>query len=164
MTREQTYSQLLSAVGENERKSDKLRNDHEMLASKLHELQMEHDDSNDQFGKKRTDDDKPYSPEIEALDKKIAEQTKEKEIADELCRKVNLVYDQVRGWCTKVIQKIDQQFGENISAHVGKKTLAYLFEAIADAVCKQLETLKVEEDEEDRGFITAKDFMNDFAT
>jgi hypothetical protein len=39
-----------------------------------------------------------------------------------------------------------------------------LFEAIADAVCKQLETLKVEEDEEDRGFITAKDFMNDFAT
>lgn len=125
---------------------------------------MEHDDENEQFGKKRNDDDKPYSPEIEALDKEILSYTKEKETADELCRKVNLVYDQVRGWCTKVIQKIDQQFGENISAHVGKKSLAYLFEEIQKAVCKQLETLRVEEDEEDRGFITAKDFMNDFAT
>lgn len=83
----------MSAVGENERKSDKLRGDHELLASKLHELQMEHDDENEQFGKKRTDDDKPYSPEIEALDKEIIVQTKDKETADELCRKVNLVYD-----------------------------------------------------------------------
>ena len=31
------------------------------------------------------------------------------------------------------------------------------------AVCRQLETIIMEEDE-DRGFITAKDFMNDFAT
>jgi len=28
----------------------------------------------------------------------------------------------------------------------------------------QLEQIIAEEDEEDRGFITAKDFMNDFAT
>ena len=32
------------------------------------------------------------------------------------------------------------------------------------AVCKQLEQIIMEEDDEDRGFITAKDFMNDFAT
>ena len=32
------------------------------------------------------------------------------------------------------------------------------------AICKQLEMIIQEEDEEDRGYITAKDFMNDFAT
>ena len=39
-----------------------------------------------------------------------------------------------------------------------------MFQNISQAVCKQLESLKNEEDEEDRGYITAKDFMNDFAT
>lgn len=32
------------------------------------------------------------------------------------------------------------------------------------AVCKQLQQIISEEEEEDRGYITAKDFMNDFAT
>ena len=31
-------------------------------------------------------------------------------------------------------------------------------------MCKQLEQIIAEEDDEERGFITAKDFMNDFAT
>ena len=31
-------------------------------------------------------------------------------------------------------------------------------------MCRQLEQIIMEEDEEDRGYITAKDFMNDFAT
>ena len=48
--------------------------------------------------------------------------------------------------------------------HDGQKTLAFLFEEVSKAVCRQLEKLKIEEDEEDRGYITAKDFMNDFAT
>lgn len=38
LTREQTYSQLLTAVSENERKIDNLRVDHELLGSKLHDL------------------------------------------------------------------------------------------------------------------------------
>jgi len=38
LTREQTYSQLLMAVSENERKIDNLRVDHEASASNLHEL------------------------------------------------------------------------------------------------------------------------------
>ena len=42
--------------------------------------------------------------------------------------------------------------------------MAFLFEEISKAVCKQLEQIINEEDEEDRGYITAKDFMNDFAT
>lgn len=59
---------------------------------------------------------------------------------------------------------MDQQFNENISAFEGNKSLAFLFEKIAASVCKQLEMIIAEEDEEERGYITAKDFMNDFAT
>lgn len=91
LTREQTYSQLLVAVSENERKSDNLRNEHESLAGRLHELQMEHDDDENVNKKNGT----PFSPEIEALDKEIVSLTKNKAKTDELCKKVNLVYDQV---------------------------------------------------------------------
>ena len=44
LSREQTYSQLLMAVSDNERKIDNLRVDHEGHAARLHELQMEDDD------------------------------------------------------------------------------------------------------------------------
>ena len=57
------------AVSENERKSDELRTQHEELALKLHELQMEHDDDEANVGKKMREDGNPFSPEIEALDK-----------------------------------------------------------------------------------------------
>lgn len=42
--------------------------------------------------------------------------------------------------------------------------MAFKFEKIMQAVCRQLEQIIMEEDDEDRGVITAKDFMNDFAT
>jgi hypothetical protein len=42
--------------------------------------------------------------------------------------------------------------------------MAFKFERIMQSVCRQLEQIIMEEDDEDRGFITAKDFMNDFAT
>ena len=42
--------------------------------------------------------------------------------------------------------------------------MAFLFDQICKAVCMELETIIVEEDDEDRGYITAKDFMNEFAT
>lgn len=38
LTREQTYSELLIAVSENERKIENLRKDHEVWGEKLHEL------------------------------------------------------------------------------------------------------------------------------
>ena len=48
--------------------------------------------------------------------------------------------------------------------HRENKTLVFLFEQISKAVIKQLDAIKGEDDDEDRGYITAKDFMNDFAT
>lgn len=125
---------------------------------------MEDDEDQNATKQKARTDGHPFSPEIDALDKQISELTKNKEKSEELCKKVDLVYDQVKGWCSKVIQKVDQQFGENISAHEHQKSLAYLFEKISEAVCKQLEQIIAEEDDEERGYITAKDFMNDFAT
>ena len=43
--------------------------------------------------------------------------------------------------------------------------MAFRFEKVMQAVIKQLDQLLVEEnDEDERGVITSKDFMNDFAT
>jgi hypothetical protein len=83
------------AVSENERKIDNLRVDHESHASRLHELQMEDDDDQNTLKKKSREDGHPFAPEIDELDKKIVTLTKDKEKSDELCKKVNLVYDQV---------------------------------------------------------------------
>ena len=47
------------------------------------------------------------SPEVEALDKEISGLGKKKEKSVELQKKVNLVNDQVKGWSSRVIQKID---------------------------------------------------------
>ena len=88
LTREQTYSELLMAVSDNERKIENLRMDHEVQGSKLHDLQISDKDT-----KKDKDANKVYSPEIERLDKEIQGFGKEKETSDELCKKVNLIFD-----------------------------------------------------------------------
>ena len=41
MTREQTYSQLLMAVSDSERKIDKLKKDNEELRTRLHEISID---------------------------------------------------------------------------------------------------------------------------
>lgn len=41
LTREQTYSQLLMAVSDSERKIDKLKKDNEELRNRLHELSID---------------------------------------------------------------------------------------------------------------------------
>ena len=100
---------------------------------------MDNDDENNDYKKKSREDGSPFSPEINEIDMQIIALTKQKEKTDELYKKVNLVKDQVQGWCSKVIQKVDQQFGENIGSHEHSKTLDFLFEKIGEAVCKQLE-------------------------
>lgn len=161
LTREQTYSELLIAVSENERKIENLRKDHEIWGEKLHELQIsdkKNEEKNNDAGRKI------LSPEIEELDKQIGSYSKDKEKSDELCKKVNLIADQVQGWASRVTQKIDIHFGENITAYGEDKSLAFIFEKICEAVTKQLGQIIAEEDEDERGYITAKDFMNDFCT
>jgi len=93
---------------------------------------MEDEEDDQGESKKKTrESGQAFSPEIAELDKLIINKGKDKEKTDELCKKVNLVNDQVTWWCSKVIQKVDQQFGENVSAHEHKKSLSFLFEMIS---------------------------------
>lgn len=62
-----------------------------------------------------------------------------------------------------MIKKIDHQFNESIGTFENK-TMAFKFEKVMQAVCRQLDAVIMEEDNDERGFVTTKDFMNDFAT
>lgn len=179
LTREQTYSQLLMAVSDNERKIDNLRRENEHWREKLHELQMQQADENaNNQGKKSS----ALSPELQALDTKIVNLRKQCEKAEELNKKVQLVNDQVVGWSTRIAQKIDQQFQENICNQyppdAGKaeqaKLLAGIFERIAGAVIKQVQLNVIEADGfdnageangeggEEKPVINLTAFLNDF--
>lgn len=80
------------AVSENKRKSDNLCIDHENLAAKLHDFQI--DDENIQNGNKKIEgkDDSAFSPEIEELDKEIQLLNKVKEKSELRAKKVHLVF------------------------------------------------------------------------
>ena len=80
-------------------------------------------------------------------------------------KKVELTNTNVRDWLNRVIKKIDQQFGENIGAYnEDEKTMNFRFEKVMQAIIKRLDQILLEDADEDRGFVTSKDFMNDFAT
>lgn len=97
LTREHTYSQLLMAVSENERKIDNLRKENEQWREKLHELQMQAEG----------EDKKAINPELNMLDQKINVFHKQHEKAEELNKRVQLVNDQVNSWTSRIVQKID---------------------------------------------------------
>ncbi len=106
LTREQTYSHLLMAVSDNERKIDNLRRENEHWREKLHELQMQQDDES--AGNKKAGPGGILSPELAALDSKITTLRRQCEKTEELNKKVQLVNDQVVGWTQRIAQKIDQ--------------------------------------------------------
>lgn len=89
------------AVSENERKIDNLRKENEHWREQLHELQIQ---NSDQIGEAKK---KGFGTDIQKLDDRINELTKQLEKVEEINKKVQLVNDQVQGWCSKVIQKID---------------------------------------------------------
>jgi len=70
---------------------------------------------------------------LNQLDNKIQELAKKADVAGNVAKKVELVDDQVSGWCSRVIQKLDQQFNENIGAYT-EKSMAFKFEQIMLAV------------------------------
>lgn len=63
------------------------------------------------------------------LDKQIVTMTKEKNKVEQLNGKVQLVNEQVEAWCKRIIDKIDQQFNENIGSYTDK-TMAFSFAKI----------------------------------
>lgn len=105
------------------------------------------------------------NPEIHQLHTKIqiAQKLYDKTIVTE--KKVDLTNTNVKDWLGRIIRKIDQQFGENIGAfNEEDKTMEYRFQKVMQAVLKRLDQIVLEDGDEERGFVTSKDFMNDFAT
>jgi len=94
------------AVSDNERKIDNLRRENEHWREKLHELQMQQADSENPA--KKNGAGAVISPELAALDTKLAVLRRQCEKAEELNKKVQLVNDQVVGWTDRIAQKIDQ--------------------------------------------------------
>jgi hypothetical protein len=83
LTREQTYSQLLLAVSDNERKIDGLRKDNEHWQEKLQDLQIQAEG----------EEKKTLTPELTALDTKITKLRKDVDKSEELNKKVQLTND-----------------------------------------------------------------------
>lgn len=86
-------------------------------------------------------------------------------------KKVNLVTDQVSGWANRVVSKLNSQIlgtGMDQFPNQGRKlSILQLFSTISDIVGTQIEDIiQNQNDGEDEasGFISGKDFMNDFAT
>ena len=86
LTREQTYSQLLMAVSESERKIDKLKKDNEELRLRLHELQIDMD-SNEGAGTSAMDE------EIIELETQKENIDKDYSLLQEKFKRINIVND-----------------------------------------------------------------------
>ena len=159
-TRESTYSQLLQTVSENEDKLDILRHDNEEVTEHLNELQMQ-----DQQPSVAIEGGRSVDPQIHSLHVEIQGAQKNYDKIVETSKKVDLINTNVKDWLNRVIKKIDHQFNENIGAYnEEEKTMNFRFEKVMQAVIKRLDQIVLEDGEEERGFVTSKDFMNDFAT
>jgi chromosome segregation ATPase len=167
LTREQTYSQLLVNVAESERKIDTLKKENEELMNELYEVMIDKDGMNG--------DGKGLNPEIEELSSNINELTKEVEECKDRSQKVEIVTDQIFGWCQKVLKKMKKQYQEfrvdvsddlldDLEKLKNKISLTDLFEKISGCTCSQLEQLIADEVSEEDRYITLKDFLNDFAS
>lgn len=88
LTREQTYSQLLMAVSESERKIDKLKKDNEELRSRLHELQIDVTDNAAKAGGNSMMDD-----EIMEMNGNLDQAKKEHSALMEKFKRINIVND-----------------------------------------------------------------------
>ena len=118
LTREQTYAQLLSAVSENEKKLDKLRQQNDKKEEVLHILQMDNDsqqqanaDSNKGLGMSEE------GQEIVTLHEQINQFKKDYDIINNRKKNIHLVCDQVTDWTTKVSSKLNSQLPHGTSTY-----------------------------------------------
>lgn len=112
LTREQTYSQLLAQVADNEDKIDRLRSANEQWRNELHDLQIKNSGGTEIEKRSRA-----QNPDLYQLDLEIVQAEREKEKIEAINSKVQLVNEQVEAWCQRVSEKIDQQFNENITSY-----------------------------------------------
>lgn len=173
LTREQTYAQLLSAVSENEKKLDKLRQENDKKEEILHILQIDNDSQQQNADSGKGLGMSEEGQEIIKLHEDIAQLKKDQQIINKRKKNIHLVCDQVTDWTTKVSGKLNSQLQvgsmDNLKGGKdgGKMSMSETFQNITDLVCGQLEkiieqrqTAIPEEDVDDY----AGDEMQDFAT
>lgn len=150
LTREQTYSELLLAVSDSERRIDQLKKDNEQLRARLHELQMDSQDNDENSGHVIEPED------IIDLRKQLDDVNMTTELKRSKFYNVEIVNDQVSGWAKRVSVKIDDTLTND---QAEKADIVDLFELISTKVCEILDQVKEEDPEE-----PAKNIMNDFLT
>lgn len=163
LTREQTYSSLLVAVSESERKIDKVKKDNEELRARLHELQID-SDANAQKDDKGQQG--PFDEEIVEMNKKLAEQKYHQGLLNEKFKKINIVNDQISGWAKRVYTKFGALVDDPVF-HQEPNDITKIFQAMDAISVKELRAMKEkrknQEDDEEKG-LEYGDVFNDFAT
>jgi outer membrane murein-binding lipoprotein Lpp len=163
LTREQTYSSLLVAVSESERKIDKVKKDNEELRARLHELQID-SDANAQKDDKGQQG--PFDEEIVEMNKKLSDQKYHQGLLNEKFKKINIVNDQISGWAKRVYTKFGALVDDPVF-HQEPNDITKIFQAMDAISVKELRAMKEkrknQEDDEEKG-LEYGDVFNDFAT
>lgn len=93
MTREQTYSQLLTNVSESEAKIDVLKKDNDELSSRLHELRVSQADASDNKDKTDVKDTMQNDEEIYNMQQDLESTNRDFTTLKERFKKMNIVND-----------------------------------------------------------------------
>jgi chromosome segregation ATPase len=127
-TRETTYTQLLVNVKDSENKVTRLMQNNDHLKSRLHDLKV--NSGNAEGEDDEADKKDPFADEdILEMKATIDKQKKDMEHIDEKYKKIDIVYDQVRGYTNKVMFKYKTL--NLLPADLEEKSLAYCFEKLA---------------------------------
>ena len=129
LTREQTYSQLLMAVSDSERKIDELKRENEELRGRLHDLNI----ASEGAGGKGT-----TSEEILELEEQLEQIKRDDAIIGEKFANVQIVNDQIEGWAKRVVLKVDETMNKEKAEHMD---MVDVFEQVANIVVENLEKL-----------------------
>ena len=142
LTREQTYAQLLSAVSENEKKLDKLRQENDKKEEVLHILQIDNDSQQQNADAGKGLAMSEDGQEIIQLLDEIAQYKKDYQIINNRKKNIHLVCDQVTDWTTKVSSKLDSQLGSGMGVpNKDQTSMSETFQNITNLVCDQLEKI-----------------------
>lgn len=101
LQRETTYTQLLNTVNQSDSKIEKLKEQNDHLSSRLHELQADGASTTDASATA----DQSADGEIQDLRNGIADTSAHLAALNERFKKINIVNDQVKTWCTRVWTK-----------------------------------------------------------
>jgi chromosome segregation ATPase len=110
LQRETTYTQLLNTVNQSDSKIEKLKEQNDHLSSRLHELQADGASTTDASATA----DQSADGEIQDLRNGIADTSAHLAALNERFKKINIVNDQVKTWCTRVWTKFGSLTDEEV--------------------------------------------------